>query len=643
MGRDYRFSTQRVASGMGALAFPMVPITSVMSSPQMAGLMTSLRNQIGLWDADKSWSADSSFSDGRLGIICGGGGCNIPRCNFQFWNINAECSERSMETILSQMDRYMKHQVALQGLMNTAPAPVLRQTSGRAIFAAPAMPDLGNPWYSSIQKMFKGVGSGIPNWYEFNTLPDPKTQMTPQQREVMASTAHSRMQQFFPGTGWGKWVKDVLSHVAAARWCSNIRWYMATDANPGRVCPDESRWLGNAGRDYLKFSTANGEYPNPPPLQLSMPATMFSQMGVDDRYSWSSDPRLMKALFPRSRDGGGADRNPPLVGNTNKVPVSKEDYAPESFFFRSNMGARKNPLAYHEGNEVHITSPSLLGPHASYFKLWPDAWGGADYNGGFESQIDRWVAEGQTLEGSRKFVNGEWNGLPHPYFVLGWACSVAADLMNLDFLTATVQGMQGFATYYAQLPPERQTLKPSQLYQAARDQQAAIDSELNAQVSGALSAVGTAATAILLASSGTGPWGAIIGGIVAVVTLIAGLFIAYAYEIGTARIENPPCPAPPFIRMIPATGDTAVCDFNAERIPGAYQGVAIKAQVIGRLAEQGMRPGQWHSVLKSMEDEGDNPQIPGGDTEEGPNLLLIGGAAVAALAVVGVALAATRK
>lgn len=644
MGRDYRFSNRRSTDLAAPFTFsPSITATIDFRSPIYTNLLSSLRASAGLWDKDKAWSAKSKFADGRQSIICGGGGCNIPRCTFQTWSIDEECNERTMETVLCQMERYAQHQVVLQGLISASPVPVLTETSGSVIPKPEPIPVLGNPWYSAVQHMDNGRSLSAMG-DEFNRLPDPKNSMSSQEKEALANRVHARMTQHFSGTGWGAWAKNVLSSVAAMRWSSNLRWYMAVDGNWNRTCPNEWAWLGNAegNRTFFDFQYSNGEYPNPPPIQLSFKATSFDQMGSDRQYSPRTDPRGLKIMYPRSRDGGGADRNPPLIGNTNSMPVSKEDFCPEALFFKRNMGARKNPLAYIEGSEVHFTGPAVMGQLSSFWKLWPDQWGAEAFIGGFEKQIDRWVAEGQTIEGTRRFINGEWNGIPHPYYILGWVCSVAADSMNLPFLTATVQGMQGYARYYSKLPASLQTIKPSQLYEMVRAQQAAVDAERSAYVSGVLTAVGSTVGAIVASMSGTGPWGAVIGAIVAVISIVVGLFMAYAYEIGTARIENPPCPSPPFIRMIPASGETSACDFDAERIPGANSGVAIKAGVIDSLAQRGLGPGAWVTVLKSMERQGDETQTPPAPPE-GPNLLLIGGAAVAALAVIGIAAVGMRK
>lgn len=649
MAARYNFDRYASRSGNELGLVLNVPITFDPNKAQLATRVMSYLSRQGLWDVDAAWKSRATFADGRPGIICGGGGCNIPNCNFQMWNIDAPCDGASMENILSQAGRYARTQLELERVLNSAPTPIATkitgapnpltgasQTSYRLDIEAEPM--LGNPWYTAVNKMDRGTAL----YTEMLGLPDAKNTMSSSQKEALAVRAHRKLTEKFSTPGWGAWAKKVLSLVALMRWSSNLRWYMAVDGDWNRVCPNEWGWLGNAGENlnYFKFYQSNAKYPNEPPMRLSLKATGYNQMGTDGKYSWSDDPRLRAVPWPRSRDGAGADTLPPLVGGTNDVPVTEADFAPDACFFQRDVGARANPVAYLEPNGWFFSLPSQVGPQTSFWKLWPDGWNTAAM-ASFESQVDEWIRQGLTLEGSRKFVNGEFNGLPHPYYAIGWAASVAVDSLNLDFFTATVQGMIGWTKYYEKLPENLRTVRPADMYANLRAAQRTIDDQMAAYVGGTLTAVGGVASSILAASSAAGPWGAVVGAVVAALTVIVGLFIAFAYEIGISRMANPPCPAPPFVRMIPTTGTTSVCDFDANRLPGANSGLALKATAIQEMSERGMNPSQWYEVLASMEaGAGEQQQL---DTGAGGGIstttILIGAGVVGAV----ILLASRRK
>lgn len=569
-------------------------------------MIDSLRSYHELWSQDQRWANKAKFVDARASIICGGGGCNIPSCTFQMWDVDVPCDDNAFESVMSQSKRYAAAQLALEGVVKAAPTSVVSIGNGAATSNLVPNTILGAPWYRSVNKMQRGRAL----WDHLRNAGDPLYEsMNGDERGQLAVQAHQAMMASFGGSAkaWAAWAKSVLEHVAVMRWASNVRWHHAVDGDWRRVCPQEWAWLGNAADDrtYYRFHHENGEYPNAPPLQLSWSATMHDQLGADLKYNYKDDTRRRRAPWPHSRYGSGADRLPPLAGGTDKVPVRRSDFSPEGMFFLNDVGTARLSTAFLEKDGFGFAMPTLYGPGASYWKLFPEAWGREAFAGGFEAQLEAWIAAGQTLDGTVKFLSGEFNGLPHPYFVLGWVAAVAADALSVDFFSVTVQSMTGWTRYYEKMPENLRALPPSQLLSKLRDQQSAIDAEKAAYVGTALSAAGAAAGIILAAASGTGPWGAIVGAVVAVITLVAGLFIAYAYEIGIDRMANPPCPAPPFVRMIPTTAEGGqTCDFNAERVTSGNTGVSMKASAIATLAANGIDTSQWRGVLRQLEEGG---------------------------------------
>lgn len=578
--------------------------------PRIRAAINIARSQPGLWDSDKAWESNAAFADGRGKIICGGGGCNIPRCTFQFWNANdVPCTEQTMEAILSQIQRHAQALLFLDGVGDSLKTPVWTKSRGKAEPKPEFMPELGNPWYSTMLQMAQGGAlPAIAN--AMQGLPLPLRDMNQSQRDALAVKAQQNMTKFFPATeNWGNWIKSVLEGVAAARWCSNIRWSQAVDADWTKVCPHEWKALGNndEGRTFFKFQYEDGAFPNYPPLMLAPKATAYEQMGADEKFSWREDPRGRAAMYPRSRDGGGADRNPPLFGDTNKLPTSREDFAPLTMFFRANQGARANPLAYWEPGGYSITMPIEFGPQASAWKLWPEAWGDA-FNGDFVAQMNAWIDAGRSIEGSKKFVNGEYNGLPHPYYVLSWVTAVLCDTVSIDFLSLTSKGMSGFLLYYGKLPPQMQTVKPSRLQQYIQDMQRQSDEIMFGIVQSGVTTLASIVTGIMIASGSAAGVGAIVGAIISAIVVIVGTIVLWRYDLGLDRIANPPCPMPPFVRMIPASAETAACDFDAERLPEANAAVRFKADTIRQAADMGIRPGTWVTILQDMERGGQAPQ-----------------------------------
>lgn len=571
-----------------------------------------MSSQEGLWDADKAWATGAAFADGRGKIICGGGGCNIPRCTFQFWNANGvPCSPEAMEAVLSQIYRHGRALSFLSGVAQSSRTPVWTMAQGKVTPRATPEPMLGNPWYTSLTRMDRG--RALPDIQSaLEGVPQPLLDMNQAQRDALAVRASQKLNEFFPrGENWGNWAKSVLEGVAAARWASNLRWSQAVDGNWEKVCPFEWRALGNndEGRTFYKFHHEGGEFPNYPPLMLAPKATALEQMGIDHRYSWRTDLRGRKAMYPRSRDGGGADVNPPLYGGTENLPLSRADFEPQTLFFRRDQGANRNPAAYLEPQGYAVAMPIEIGPQASFWKLWPEEWGNA-FNGDFVTQLNAWIEAGRSVEGSKKFVNGEFNGLPHPYYVLSWVSAVLCDTANLDFLSATAAGMNGFVKYYSKLPESMQTVKPSQMQAYIQQMQEQSDQLIMGIVASGASTLTGIIVAIMIAAEVVPVIGTVVGAIIAAVVAIVGILVVWRYDLGLDRISNPPCPVPPFVRMIPATATSSVCDFDAERLPGASAAVNIKAAVIEQAAARGIRPGVWYTILKDMEDGGQAPQIP---------------------------------
>jgi hypothetical protein len=601
--------------------------------PRVLAEINIARAQPGLWDADKAWEANAAFADGRGKIICGGGGCNIPRCTFQFWNANdVPCTEQTMEAILSQIQRHTQALIFLDGVGDSLKKPVWTKERGKATPKVEFMPELGNPWYSTMLQMDRGGAlPAIAN--AMQGLPLPLKALNQSQRDAVAIKAQQNMAKFFPATeNWGNWVKSVLQGVAAARWATNIRWSQAVDGNWEKVCPHEWKALGNddTGRTFFKFHHEDGDFPNYPPLMLAPKATAYEQMGEDEKFSWREDPRGRAAMYPRSRDGSGADRNPPLYGGTNKLPTSREDFSPQTMFFRRDQGSRANPLAYLEPQGYSVTMPIEFGPQASAWKLWPEAWGDA-FNGDFEAQLNAWIDAGRSIEGSKKFVDGEYNGLPHPYYVLSWATAVLCDTMSIDFLALTSKAMSGFLLYYDKLPANMKTVKPSQMQAYVQALQKQSDDMVMGMVSQGLGVVTNIVIGVLIASNTVPVWGTIIGAVIAALVTLVGVLVAWRYDLGLDRIANPPCPVPPFVRMIPATAETAACDFDAERLPEANAAVKFKADVVRQAANAGIRPGTWVTILQDMERGGQQPQTPSQEPKSRTALYVGASVGVAAL------------
>lgn len=82
-----------------------------------------------VYGLDSLWAGAGQLVDGRRVGRCGGGGCNAPSCNWQYWNIALSCSEANLQAFMFQAPRYVWAQARLNQLLLNPPAPWTQLTN----------------------------------------------------------------------------------------------------------------------------------------------------------------------------------------------------------------------------------------------------------------------------------------------------------------------------------------------------------------------------------------------------------------------------------------------------------------------------------------------------------------------------------
>lgn len=404
---------------------------------------------------------------------------------------------------------------------------------------------------------------------------------------------------------WFVWLSEVYKAVALQRWACNVRWELVSSkvALPFEGPLDPTRSI--LPMDPL-LQQYHAQVPRAECVAVLMDSPLtwaYSQAGRD----YTPDCR---PWFTIHGTPGGDNR--PLAWSL-RVPQSAADFAPrEGLWWRRPVP----PTVSSSADGRLYTYEYGCDPFGmQYQNFLPEP-----LHGGLANFLRR----GGTLPAGDLYCKPWWTNLrpdiasapflPSPLMQVLIAKQRAEAYAALEFGTAVSAGLAAWADMIA-AQPETMRGQDAQTIEAlqARIAQNQLN-EAAAYVGAGFGAAASLATTLI-----PQPYGAIVGAVIAIIGAIVTALMGAAYDLGLARPDRPPCPAPPLLRMIGSTGSgaEAACDFDQVR--RGVEEVAGKSLVVSALAAGGIPVGAWFPALEALSvrpPDAEPPLLPPPDVRE---------------------------
>lgn len=526
-----------------------------------------------VYEHDAQWAGAATLVDRRNPGRCGGGGCNAPSCAFQYWNIGLPCNQQNLQAYLFQLPRYVFAQKRLRQLWSNPPEN-FHLTSNRSI----------------------------------------------------AEKAYA----------WSTWLAEVYRAIALQRWACNVRWELVSSKVrlPFEHGLDVNQSIQNAPWVERNIAPVGGSSVLPSLQDELLVRYMQEAANQRDRGSW--DAHVVGSMIMESpltwayqQAGNRYIPDAPSMGFRDnnsggdlralawelRVPQSAADFSPQYGAWLGSVTPTYPALPYPGANNRRANYEFQTKPDYAAFN-WQNfrpMLGSGDL-GRFLAAGRRSDGLGPTalampwaMTGSRAWILGnpptnltyfpapildDTVVVPTPYMQVQIAKARAEAYMNLDFGVAVSAGLSAWAEMLLAMPEELRGVD-------ARSIEALQANMLQSQLSEAASYVGAGfgAAASLVTAVVPQPYGAIIGAVIAIIGAIVTALMSAAYDLGLARPDRPPCPAPPLLRMIES--EDGACDFDAAR--RGVEEVLGKSAVIATLAGDGVvDPAAWLPALQAL-------------------------------------------
>lgn len=587
----------------------LIVTTSMLNARVPLSLTSSLLNlrPVDLWTRDAQYAEFAQIVDYRQENCCsvaGGMRCRTPYMTFQMWNLGVPCDSQSMAKFLFPMDRFVWAQAELRRLLANPPAPI----------------DLTN------------------------LVPDSPA------NENRFIVAHNTIDQ--NPELWSKWCVQIMRCVALARWSTNIRWDFVTAVSNSTPNMDS---LGFFMNRELRLAS-------PVPRSIEEMRSRYHES-----YSQETIDRDVRSLV-QPNEGMTLVGLSPYVWNYNQIgtPVDTGDYMTTERPVRDMpLQPTKVPMSISDFDPVKSWEGSLWSPPlppseilegvrnapdaeymlTSYFlsinSIPPNARSRHKWIFQFNAPQYVWDNGARFFweEGSRRSVqNVEVTAtLPSPYVQVLYCAALAQDMVAFDFFAYMSSALDQWLAQYEALPEQFRVLDPNELRSAIRNLQ-------QAQLDAASNTVATAGGAVAAIAAAINP---LAGVVVSLLVAIAALLVRLAGELCIVLPEAPPWVAAPFLRFIDTGEDgQGACDFETTDPGGAARIANAHVALIRGMAERGITPADWFTVLDTIEENspdirGDGRGRDGLDPESGSLLPLA--AAASALFVVLAAVAKKKK
>ncbi len=625
---DYRFSLQRKTqsfSSLGGTAKTAASASYVVSpATTRATSATSTTNRLlinptdlvlalpaipflnlrpsDLWDRDARYAASARIVDYRQDNCCGGR-CRTPYMTFQMWNLGVPCNTESMSKFLFPMDRFVWAHAELRRLLANPPARI----------------DLTN------------------------LVPDSPD------NNLRFSTAHEVMKR--DPEAWSQWCIQIMRCVALARWSTNLRWRFVADMpnstpnmdslgffmNRNQLASPIPRSIEEMRSRY--HSSYSKETIDHDVRQLVNPGRNMTLVGLSP-YVWDYDQTGIPVDNGTGETTERPARDMPL--RPTKIPTSVSDFDPVKSWNSESLwlpplppseilqGVRNSPnpeymltsffSALHDILPSQLNNPSWVFQFTSPQYVWDNG--------------PRFVWD----EGSRRSVQKieVTSVLPSPYVQVLYCAALAQDMVAFDFFTYINKALEQWLVRYEALPEQFRILNPNELRSAMRNLlQAQLDAASN-QVSVAGGTIAAIATAI----------NPIAGVVVTLLVAIAALLVRLAADLCIILPDAPPWVYAPFLRFIETGLDgQGACDFQTTGTGGASRIASAHVALIRGMAERGISPDDWFTVLDTI--ERDSPDIRGDgggrDGVRGEESILLPVVAAASAVLFILAVAAKKK
>jgi len=402
---------------------------------------------------------------------------------------------------------------------------------------------------------------------------------------------------------WASWCVQIMRCVALARWSTNLRWGFVKSIASSTPNMDSLTFYMNERS--FRFTSASHRFSSPAELrEFRLGPTM--EMTI---------LRLPSDVW--DYDQAGSDRGItrlPLAGlpiRPTKIPAQQSDFDPEGGavihgYPGSSTGSTQSNLGIYFELLAFEGDPALQG-----LKLEGYQWGFQD-----------------PPQGDRRF---EIRSLPSPYAQVLCCAALAQDTVAFDFFAYITNGLGEWLRQYETLPEQFRILDPNELRTAMRGL-------LQARIDAAAAGVATAGGIITSIAAAINP---IAGVVVGLLFAIAALIVRLAADLCIVLPEAPPWVAAPFLRFINTGLDgQGACDFETTDPGGAARIANTHVALIRGMAERGISPDDWFTVLDTI--ERNSPDIRGdGGGRNGlhprSSLLPIAAAATAVLLILAVA------
>lgn len=488
-----------------------------------------------VYNHDAAWAGAAQLVDGRIPGRCGGGGCNAPSCAWQYWNVGLPCNEQNLQAYLFQAPRFVWAQQRLHQLWLTPPTP----------------------WHTLTNQSISE-----------NSIP------------------------------WYVWLDEVYKAMALLRWASNVRWELV--ASKIRL-PFEQTGSKDMLRVDSPYPLVQRFIEKARPVGSLVPAVLmespltwaFQQAGA----GYDPDCRPYKV-----NTGDGGDVNPlawPL-----KVPSSARDFAPVAG--RWGQLAPTFPSDIRDGRYFGYEFQCELEP--GYQNRRPgstpalgallQAGRDLDPDGLVDVRTQRVAAGGTAFDrvkvGARYPVALPYDvAWPSPLMMVLTAKTRMEAYKDLQFGDVVSAGLSAWAEMLLAQPESIRGIDASSLEAMAAGIAQAQLNEAAAYVGAGFGVAATLATTII-----PQPYGAIVGAVIAIIGAIVTALMGAAYDLGLARPDRPPCPAPPVLRMI-EDPETGACDFDAAR-RGAEEVLGKTNAIVALIGAGVVSPSAWFPVLEAL-------------------------------------------
>lgn len=491
-----------------------------------------------VWNADAGWASTGRIYDAEQ-RTCGSLKCSpFSFCRWQQWDLGVPCTQAAFATQMFQIDRFVWAQTALKALLAAMPAQL------------PA------------------------GWNE---------------QDIVAGGAAIRRQ----AQAWAQWCWDVQTTASLLEWASNLRWKYAEGAIYQRgtstfLAVKDYEYAGNEGSSDRIRSRMHAK-------GVRGPSAMHGwRPGLDGAYR----------VFD-----GNEKRPTGYIHFEKTVPRSKTAFEPST---PKSMGPGGTPPLHYYGRSTaeglswftayFLSTPMVL-PTGGWDGYWPReiiATALSSQNDASRAAVEArlarragdqnaslwWLA---PTSANMRGQLGYATAMPSPLLTVRSCIALAQDLTLSGYGDVMAAGVQGWLDEVLKIPEE---MRPLNSAQGAEIMRGIAQAKLNEQIA-IYSATAGAITGVVTAIN------PIAGVVVGLVLAIGGLVMQFALELGIAHPTPPPCPAPPFLRVIePESG--GLCDFSGEAAAGRLQ-VATRVVLIRDMAALGLRPEEWYTAIEAAE------------------------------------------